>query len=79
MSPYPLQEEANANAVLELGAALRIEPLSTFAHKLASFLGDPERRAVMSAAARRAGRPDAARAVVASLRDELLGGSPSQA
>jgi len=79
VSPYPLQEEANANAVLELGAALRIEPLSTFAHKLASFLGDPERRAVMSAAARRAGRPDAARAVVASLRDELLGGSPSQA
>ena len=79
ITPYPLQEEANANALLELGTALRIEPLSTFTHKLRSFLADPERRAAMAAAARRAGRPHAARDIAVSVADELLGAGPPPA
>ncbi len=73
VQPYPLQEEANANVLLERGAAMRIAPLTTFGHKVQAFLTDDARRHAMSEAARRLGRPDAARAVVASVRDELLG------
>jgi processive 1,2-diacylglycerol beta-glucosyltransferase len=75
ITPYPIQEEANANALLERGAAMRIAPLSIFEHKLAGFLADPERRETMSRAARTMGRPDAARAVVDTIRRELLGGA----
>jgi len=74
--PYPL-EEANANALLEQGAAMRIAPITTFAHKLRGFFADPTRRAAMAEAARRMGRPDAARAVVDSVRRELLGADPT--
>jgi processive 1,2-diacylglycerol beta-glucosyltransferase len=73
VQPYPLQEEANANVLLEQGAAMRISPVTTFSHKLRGFFADPERRRGMREAARKIGRPDAARAVVASVRDELLG------
>ncbi len=70
--PYPLQEEANANVLLEHGAAMRIEPLSTLRHKLLGFFEDEQRRAAMQAACRRLAKPDAARAVVASVCDEPL-------
>ncbi|MEJ2288127.1 MAG: hypothetical protein P8Y02_05665 [Deinococcales bacterium] len=73
VQPYPLQEEANANVLLEQGAAIRISPITTFSHKLRGFFAEPDRRRAMQGAARRMGRPDAARAVVASVRDELLG------
>ena len=51
INPYPLQEEANANALLENGAAVRIDPLSTFALKLRRLLEDRERLATMRSAA----------------------------
>lgn len=76
--PYPLQEEANANALLEQGAAMRIDPITTFAHKLRTFLADPVRRTAMADAARRMGRPDAARTVVDSVRTELLEVDPAR-
>ena len=76
VSPYPLQEEANANVLLENGAAQRIEPLSTFNHKLRKLLDDPEHREAMRAAARRLGRPSAATDVAKQVLDELVRRSP---
>jgi processive 1,2-diacylglycerol beta-glucosyltransferase len=73
VDPYPLQEEANANFLLEHGAAMRIDPLSTLELKLGRFFGDPERRQAMSEAARRLGRPQAADLVA---RD-LIGDTPT--
>ena len=72
VNPYPLQEEANANALLENGAAVRVEPLSTFALKLRRLLEDPERMAAMRSASLRLARPDAAATVARSVLDELL-------
>ena len=73
VQPYPLQEEANATYLLEAGAGMRIDPLTTFSYKLQRFLADAERRSAMAAAAARLGRPHAARDVVADLRSlELL-------
>lgn len=68
IQPYPLQEEANATYLLEHGAGVRIEPLTTFGHKVVRVLSDPERRAAMRAASLRMGRPAAAEAVAASCR-----------
>jgi processive 1,2-diacylglycerol beta-glucosyltransferase len=68
VQPYPLQEEANATYLLEHGAGVRIEPLTTFAHKVAGVLRDPERRAAMEAAATRLGRPHAAAEIVRACR-----------
>src|SRR5690606_18449493 len=38
VSPYPLQEEINANFLLENGCAVRVEPLTTLSHKLRNLL-----------------------------------------
>ncbi|MEX2543436.1 MAG: glycosyltransferase [Trueperaceae bacterium] len=70
VDPYPLQEEANANYLLEHGAGMRIDPLSTLELKLNRFFGDPQRRAAMSEAARRLGRPDAAERIARDLTDD---------
>ena len=70
VDPYPLQEEANANFLLEYGAGMRIDPLSTLELKLSRFLSDPERRRAMSEAARRLGRPEAAERIVRDLLEE---------
>ena len=72
IQPYPLQEEANATYLLEHGAGVRIDPLTTFGHKVVRVLSDPDRRAAMRAAALRIGRPGAAATVAASCR-ALLG------
>jgi processive 1,2-diacylglycerol beta-glucosyltransferase len=69
VSPYPLQEEANANYVLEAGAAMRIDPLTTFAFKLQRFFSDAARRERMAAAAAALARPRAAGDVV----DDITG------
>ena len=68
VQPYPLQEEANASYLLEAGAAMRIEPLTVFSHKLQRFFTDDTRRGRMAAAAVSLGRPSAARDIVADLR-----------
>jgi processive 1,2-diacylglycerol beta-glucosyltransferase len=72
VQPYPLQEEANANYLLEAGAAVRIEPLTVFGLKLQRFFTDPERRRRMAVAALSLGRPSAARDVVDDLRSLSL-------
>jgi processive 1,2-diacylglycerol beta-glucosyltransferase len=69
VDPYPLQEEANANFLLEHGAAMRIDPLSTLELKLGRFFGDEKRRAAMSEAARRLGRPHAAELIARDLTE----------
>src|SRR5690606_27553536 len=43
VSPYPLHEEANATVLLENGAALRVEPLSTLSFKLRRLLAERDR------------------------------------
>jgi processive 1,2-diacylglycerol beta-glucosyltransferase len=68
VNPYPLQEEANANYLLEYGAGMRIDPLTTFSFKVHRLLSSPERRTSMAAAAAALGRPHAARDVVLDLR-----------
>src|SRR5690606_4845591 len=72
VNPYPLQQEANANALLENGAAVRVEPLSTFALKLRRLFEDPERMTTMRAASLRLARPNAANTVARSVLDELV-------
>ena len=80
VKPYPLQEEANANVLLERGAAMRIEPLSTFSHKIRLYLEDAERRHDMRAAALRLARPGAARSVARIALERLVpGGSRGSA
>lgn len=71
VSPYPLQEEINANVLLENGTAVRVEPLSTLSHKLRSLLEEPERLDAMRAAAGKLARPAAARDVARTVLDEL--------
>lgn len=73
VSPYPLQEEINANVLLENGCAVRVEPLSTLSHKLRSLLEDGERLDAMRAATARLAKPDAARTVARTVIDELTG------
>lgn len=70
IDPYPLQEEANANFLLEYGAGMRIDPLSTLELKVSRFFADPNRRESMSAAARTLGRPEAAERVARDLLDD---------
>ncbi len=71
VQPYPVQEEGNANYLLEHGAGFRIDPLTTYGLKVRSFLEDPERRARMKAAAASLGRPNAAVEIVDRLLDDL--------
>ena len=68
VQPYPLQEEANANYLLEHGAGVRVDPLTTFAHKVRAVLDDEPRRQAMRAAAVRLGRPNAAADVARECR-----------
>jgi processive 1,2-diacylglycerol beta-glucosyltransferase len=72
VQPYPLQEEANANYLLEHGAGMRIEPLSVLNHKLRRFFEEDERRAAMRQAALALGKPGAANAVADILLSEAL-------
>lgn len=72
VDPYPLQEEANANFLLEHGAGMRIDPLSTLELKLSRFFADPQRRKAMSRAARSLGRPEAAERIALDLAEERM-------
>jgi processive 1,2-diacylglycerol beta-glucosyltransferase len=72
VSPYPLHEEANATVLLENGAALRVEPLSTLPFKLGRVLAERERLEAMRSAARRLAHPDAAWRVADDVLAELV-------
>jgi UDP-N-acetylglucosamine--N-acetylmuramyl-(pentapeptide) pyrophosphoryl-undecaprenol N-acetylglucosamine transferase len=74
--PYPHatadHQDANARELERAGAALVLPQYGTSATQLADavdgLLGDPARLAAMTAAARKLGRPDATRDIVAELR-----------
>jgi processive 1,2-diacylglycerol beta-glucosyltransferase len=61
--PIPGQEERNADYVAEVGAGVKAHGLDSLRFKVRSLLEDPARLARMRAAARAAGRPDAAVAI----------------
>jgi processive 1,2-diacylglycerol beta-glucosyltransferase len=71
-SPIPGQEERNADHLLEEGAGIRCNELTTLSFKLDRVLDDPLRLAAMREAASRMGRPHAARTVVQTLLDDRL-------
>jgi len=68
LNPVPGQEERNSDHLLEEGMALRCNMIETLAWKVERFLVDEARRAAMRSAALRRARPDAAHAVVETLR-----------
>lgn len=65
VSPLPGQEERNSDYLLESGAAMKAVDAATLVFKFSRLLGEPARLAAMSGAARRIGRPHAARDVIA--------------
>lgn len=71
-SPIPGQEERNADHLLEEGAGIRCNELTTLPFKIDRLLENPERLGAMRAAAKRLGHPDAARTVVQTLLDDHL-------
>ncbi len=70
VSTIPGQEERNASYLLENGAALRAYDLAGMQYRVQRLMAEPERLAAMSAAARRLGRPYAARDVLARVLGE---------
>ncbi len=71
-SPIPGQEERNADHLLEEGAGIRCNELTTLPFKIDRLLGSPERLGAMRRSAAAMGRPDAARTVVQTLLDDHL-------
>ncbi len=71
-SPIPGQEERNADHLLEEGAGIRCNELTTLPFKIDRLLDDPARLAAMRRAALALGRPDAARTVVQTLLGDDL-------
>lgn len=71
-SPIPGQEERNADHLLEEGAGLRCNELTTLPFKIDRLLGDPARHDAMRRAATAMGRPHAARTVVETLLNDHL-------
>lgn len=64
VNPIPGQESRNSDFLLENGAAIKVNNLGTFGHKLTALLRDPARLAQLKANARRLGRPRAAFEIV---------------
>jgi processive 1,2-diacylglycerol beta-glucosyltransferase len=60
VNPIPGQESRNSDFLLENGAAVKINNLSTLTYKMNQLLGDPARLAALKQNARRLGRPQAA-------------------
>jgi processive 1,2-diacylglycerol beta-glucosyltransferase len=60
VNPIPGQESRNSDFLLENGAAVKINNITTLPHKLTTLLGDSSRLAQLKANARRLGRPQAA-------------------
>ena len=71
-SPIPGQEERNADHLLEQGAGIRCNELTTLPFKIDRLLKEPARLAAMRQAAKHMGRPHAAQTVVQTLLDDHL-------
>ncbi len=65
--PLPGQEERNARVLVEAGAAVRTRRVENLPEVVEALLADRTRRERMLAAARRLGRPDAAREAAAMI------------
>ncbi len=65
VNPIPGQEQHNADALLECGAAVRAHAHGILGFKIDALLSDARRLEQMRAAALRAARPDAARRIAA--------------
>jgi processive 1,2-diacylglycerol beta-glucosyltransferase len=63
VNPIPGQEERNSDHLLEEGVAIRCNNPLTMPYKIAALLDNPKRIAGMKAAAKRMGRPEAARRI----------------
>ena len=72
VQPIPGQEERNSDHLLEEGAAIRVNELTTLPWKLSRVLADSARLARMRAAALSMGRPHAAREVARTLLADQL-------
>lgn len=78
-SPIPGQEERNSDHLLEEGAGIRCNELTTMPFKIDRLLDRPEHLAAMRRNALALGRPHAARTVVDTLLDDLEKGLPALA
>lgn len=67
VDPIPGQEQRNAEMLLEEGAAVRLFEAADASWKIGSLLNDPARLALLSANARRLGRPSATADIVAAV------------
>ena len=68
VNPTPGQEERNSDHLLEAGAAVRCNNMSTIGWKVERLLGEPGRLERLREAARTAGRPRAALDIVSAMR-----------
>ena len=66
-APIPGQEERNCDHLLEQDAALKAIDASALAWRVRDVVAQPEKLVAMANRARRIGRPDAARDVVAAV------------
>jgi processive 1,2-diacylglycerol beta-glucosyltransferase len=67
VNPIPGQEERNSDHLLEASVAIRCNNLPTLSYKLDRLLADKSRFSAMQANAKRMGRPNAAKEIVAQL------------
>ena len=72
LGPIPGQEDRNSDHLLEEGAAIKCNEMTTIAFKLDRLLDDPVRLAAMRSNAVRMGRPDAAGFIVRTLLEDDL-------
>ncbi len=63
VDPIPGQEQRNCEYLLEAGAAIRLAEIEDAPHRIRALLSDADRLHAMQTAARRIGRPHAAREI----------------
>jgi len=68
----PGQEERNSDHLLEDGAAIKCNEMTTIPYKIDKLLDDPARLETMRKNARKMGRPDAARTIARTLIEDNL-------
>jgi processive 1,2-diacylglycerol beta-glucosyltransferase len=72
LSPIPGQEERNSDHLLEEGAAIKCNEMTTITFKIDRLLDHPERLESMRKNALKMGRPDAAATIVRTLLEDNL-------
>ena len=72
LSPIPGQEERNSDHLLEDGAAIKCNEMTTIPFKIDRLLDDPGRLDRMRQNAQKLGRPDAARTIARTLIEDDL-------